>query len=127
MFPVAIHRDDLLSTVCENTINTNLAQKSLQGYLKNLDPEVEHNCNLYGKVPWIFPCLLWAIVVSIKKVNTGGGSGLAMPTRWNGRQAASEVSHEQKFYVTTKVDITPGADVPTDLRKENHKLLSTLK
>ena len=66
-------------------------------------------------------------MVSIKKVNTGGGSGLATPTWWNGRQAASEVSREQNVYVTTKVDITPGADVPMDLRKENHKLLSTLK
>ena len=30
----------------------NLAQKSMEGDLKKLDPEAEHNWVLYSKFPW---------------------------------------------------------------------------
>ena len=66
-------------------------------------------------------------MVSTHKANTGGGAGMAMPPRRNRRWAALEVSLEHKIYVTTKVDMMPGADVPTELHTGYHKLISTLK
>ena len=44
-------------TICylqfvENTIDTDSAHKLIQGGLKNIDPEAEHNWVLYRKVPW---------------------------------------------------------------------------
>ena len=36
----------------KNTIDTDLAQKSIQGDLKKIDLEAEHNWVLYSKVPW---------------------------------------------------------------------------
>ena len=36
----------------KNNIDTDLAQKLIQGDLRNLNPEVEHNWVLYRKVPW---------------------------------------------------------------------------
>ena len=62
-----------------------------------------------------------------KRSKTGGGSGPAAPSWQNGRQAASEVSREHNVYGTAKMDITMGADAPTELRMGYHKLLSTLK
>ena len=62
-----------------------------------------------------------------KKAKKGGGYGSATPTRPNRIRTASEVSCEQKIYVTSKVDIMPGADTPTELRMGYHKFLSMLK
>ena len=58
-----------------------------------------------------------------KKANTGGGSGSAMTPRRNRRRTASNVSREHNIYVMTKVDILTGADAPTELPMEYHKLL----
>ena len=66
-------------------------------------------------------------MVSSKKANTGGGSGPSTPPRRNGRLATSGVFHEHNVYVTTKVNITPGSDVPTELPKGYHKFLLKLK
>ena len=66
-------------------------------------------------------------MVLIKKDKTGGGAGPSTPTQRNGRWAASEVSREHNVYVTTKVDITPGADDPTEHITGYHKFLSALK
>ena len=36
----------------KKNIDTDLVQKLIQGYLRKLDPEAEHNWVLYGKVTW---------------------------------------------------------------------------
>ena len=36
----------------KNNIDTDLAQKSIHGDMKKLDPEAEQNWVLYNKVPW---------------------------------------------------------------------------
>ena len=66
-------------------------------------------------------------MVSSKKAKTGGGAGSATHQRQDGRWAVLEVSREHNVYVTTKVDITPGADDPTEHITGYHKFLSALK
>ena len=43
MSSFTIYGDNLLSTVRKNTMDTDSAQNSIQGDLKNIDPEAEHN------------------------------------------------------------------------------------
>ena len=66
-------------------------------------------------------------IVLVNKANTVVGAVPATPTRRNRRQVASDVSGYHNVYVTTKMDIIPGADAPTELRMGYHKLLLTLK
>ena len=61
------------------------------------------------------------------KAKTRWAAGTAKPPRRNGRRVESEVSREHDVYVKTKVDFTPGADAPTELRMGYHNLLLTLK
>ena len=42
----------MLSTVCKNTIDTDVAHKLIQGDLRKIDSEAEHNRVLYNKLPW---------------------------------------------------------------------------
>ena len=66
-------------------------------------------------------------MVLIKKAKIGRGAGSAMTLWRTGIRLALEVPREHTFYLMTKVDITPGADAPTELRTGYHQLLLMLK
>ena len=65
-------------------------------------------------------------MVSINKDKTGGGSGPATPPHRNRRQAGLEVSPEHNVNVAKKVDSTPGAEAPKEIRTGYHKWILTL-
>ena len=70
--------------------------------------------------------IFWKMFWS-KKAKTGRGSVSAMPPRRNGRRASLEVLCEHNVYVTTKVNIIPGANASMELCTGCHKFLLALK
>ena len=62
-----------------------------------------------------------------KKAKTDNGPGLSSSSRRNGRRAASEVTRENNVYMSTKIEISQGGDVTSDLRSGYHKLLTILQ